>query len=139
MIPIIEFIPLIGGLLDKIIPDPEARAKAKLELIKEENANALQELQLAIQADQNQTDINKIEAASSNLFVSGWRPWIGWVCGFAFAYHFILQPLLAFAMASFGHKVDLPVFDMGALFTVLMGMLGLGSMRTYEKVRGIAK
>lgn len=136
-IPILELIPVVGKLLDRLIPDPEARAKAQLELIKEENANALQELQLALQADQNQADINKIEAASASMFVAGWRPWIGWVCGVAFAYHFVLQPLLAFIMASFGHKVDLPTFDMDALFTVLMGMLGLGTMRTVEKVKGV--
>lgn len=132
----LELIGPISKLLDKLIPDPEARDKAKLELMKEENSQYLQELQLAAQGDANQAEINKVEAASSSLFVSGWRPFMGWVCGMAFAYHFVLQPLLAFILANTGHKVDLPVFDMGTLSTVLMGMLGLGGLRTIEKVRG---
>lgn len=127
----------ISKLLDRIIPDPAARDQAKLELVKEQNAQALQELQLAAQGDANQADINKIEASHASLFVSGWRPMIGWVCGVAFAYHFVLQPFLAFLMASAGHRVELPQFNMEALSTVLMGMLGLGSLRTIEKIKGV--
>lgn len=129
----------VSKLLDRIIPDPEARAKAVLELKKEENAQTLEELRLAVQSDQMQADINLEEAKNSNLFVSGWRSFIGWVCGIAFAYHYILQPLLAFLFAASGHKVDLPVFDMDALVTVLFGMLGLGGLRTFEKVKGVTK
>lgn len=125
--------------LDRIIPDPEAKAKAILELKKEENAQALQEMTLELQAMQAQTSINQEEARSGDKFASRWRPFVGWICGFAFAYHFILQPLLAFSMASFGHKVELPAFDMDVLNTVLMGMLGLGGMRSFEKLKGITK
>lgn len=129
----------ISRLLDKIIPDPEARAKAQLELIKTERETDLEEFRLALSADQMQADINKIEAGNPDLFVSGWRPFIGWVCGVAFAYHFILQPLLAFAVANSGSEVKLPAFDMDALSTVLMGMLGLGGLRTIEKIRSTGK
>jgi hypothetical protein len=125
----------ISALLDKLIPDPAAREKAKLELQKTERANDLEELRLAIAADQAQTAINQTEATNPNLFVSGWRPFIGWVCGVAFAYHFIVQPLLAFAIANAGGEVKLPVFQMEELSTVLMGILGLGSLRTIEKIR----
>ena len=128
-------VPAISKLLDKIIPDPLARENAKLELLKAENEQSLQEMQLALQADQNQTQVNQVEAQNSNLFVSGWRPFIGWVCGCAFAYHFIVQPLLAFAIANNGGKVILPDFDIQELTTVLMGMLGLGSLRTIEKIK----
>ncbi len=107
--------------------------------MKSERAADLEELQLALSADQMQADINKEEATSSNLFVSGWRPFIGWVCGVAFAYHFILQPLLAFIIANSGQKVELPVFDMQTLTTVLMGMLGLGGLRTLEKIRNVSR
>ena len=127
--------PAISGLLDKLIPDPVAREKAKLELMKID----LEEFRLALSADQMQADINKTEAASSELFVAGWRPFIGWVCGVAFAYHFVLQPILAFAIANAGGEVKLPVFDMDALFTVLMGMLGLGGLRTIEKIRSVSR
>ncbi len=135
----LALIPAISSLLDKIIPDPEAREKAKLELLKDERASELEELRLALSADQMQADINKQEAASQNLFVSGWRPFIGWVCGVAFAYHFIVQPLLAFAIANSGGSVQLPAFNMQELSTVLMGMLGLGGLRTLEKVKNATR
>lgn len=135
----LELVPAISALLDKIIPDPAAREKAKLELLTAEREHDLKELQLALSADQMQADINKIEAASSDIFISGWRPFIGWVCGVAFAYHFVLQPLLAFGIANAGGEARLPVFDMDALSTVLMGMLGLGGLRTIEKIKNIRK
>lgn len=123
----------IASLLDKVIPDSDERAKIAHEIatLSERHAH---ELALA------QIEVNKTEAASSSLFKGGWRPFIGWVCGTAFAYHFVLQPLLLFIIAVY--KVDvpsLPVFDMSSLLTVLMGMLGLGGLRTYEKFKGVAK
>ena len=133
----LALVPAISQLLDRIIPDPDARAKAKLELIKEENAQALEQMRLALQADQSQTQIDEAEAQNPNLFVSGWRPFIGWVCGVAFAYHCILQPMLAFLIANAGGNVKLPVFDMQELTTVLMGMLGLGGLRTIEKIKNV--
>lgn len=129
----------ISRLLDKIIPDPDARARAQMELIKAEREFDLQEIGLALQADQSQANVNQVEAAHRSLFVAGWRPFIGWVCGAAFAYHFILQPFLIFLYTLHGTKIDLPVFDMDALSTVLIGMLGLGGMRTVEKMRRITK
>ena len=126
----------LSKLLDKLIPDPLARAKAQEELLKSERENDLETLRLAISADQSQMAINTQEASNSNLFVSGWRPFIGWVCGVAFCYHFVVQPLLAFILDNSGHEAKLPVFDMEALSTVLMGMLGLGSLRTIEKIKG---
>lgn len=129
----------LSRLLERVIPDPDARAKAQLELVKEQNQQALKEIEFALRADEAQTAINAEEAKSSSVFVAGWRPFIGWICGVAFAYHFIVQPFLAFAMASLGHQVTLPVFDMDALFTVLLGMLGLGGMRSFEKVKGVTK
>lgn len=127
----------ISRLLDKLIPDPEARARAELELRRAGREADLEELRLALSADQQQTAINQQEAAHADLFVSGWRPFIGWVCGMAFAYHFVLQPLLAFLLANTGQEVRLPVFDIDALSTVLFGMLGLGGLRTLEKINGM--
>ena len=115
-------------VLDKFIPDPAAKAEAEAAL-----RDSLQKWDAA------QTEINKVEAANSNVFVSGWRPFIGWTCGAAFAYHFVLQPLLVFVLAAFGVAVTLPVFSMESLMTVLMGLLGLGGLRTYEKLNGVAK
>ena len=83
---------------------------------------------------------NREEAKSANVFVSGWRPFIGWTCGFALAYHFILAPLILFGVAITGQEIpSLPVFDMESLMTVLLGMLGLGSLRTFEKSKGLTK
>jgi hypothetical protein len=133
---ILDIIPAISTLLDRIIPDPVAREHAKLELLRTERAQDIEELKTALAADIPQSEINKIEAASTDRFVAGWRPFIGWVCGVAFAYHFVLQPLLAFIMANTSaHPVVLPEFDMDTLSTVLMGMLGLGGLRTLEKIR----
>lgn len=133
----LSLIPAISQLLDRIIPDPDARARAKLALTQAENAQALQEMQLVLQADQSQMQIDTTEAGSKSVFVSGWRPFIGWVCGVAFAYHFVAQPLLAFIIANAGGNVKLPVFNMQELTTVLMGMLGLGGLRTIEKIRNV--
>lgn len=81
-----------------------------------------------------QAEINKVEAQNRSVFVAGWRPFIGWVCGLAFAFHYIVMPLL---LAYTDMK---PVeFDTNSLFTVLMGMLGLGGLRTYEKLKDKSK
>lgn len=136
--PVTAALDIGGKILDKIFPDPNQRAAAQLELVKLQQNGELAILSADTEIAKGQMAINQVEAASSNIFVSGGRPFVIWVCGVAFAYHFVLQPFLAFVMASFGHKVDLPVFDMGELSTALMGLLGLGGYRTFEKVRGVS-
>jgi len=123
---------LLNTAIDKIWPDPAAKATAEALLMKAQ-ADA------AIASVQQQIDINKIEAASSNVFVSGWRPFVGWACGGAFAAHFILLPLLNWLIELFGHSAIVIPFDMATLSTVLMGMLGLGTMRSVEKMAGVAR
>tara|TARA_R110000824_G_scaffold319004_1_gene506132 strand:+ start:129 stop:530 length:402 start_codon:yes stop_codon:yes gene_type:complete len=87
-----------------------------------------------------QIEVNRAEAASGSVFKGGWRPFIGWVCGAAFAYHFVLQPFIVFGVAVAGVAIpELPSFDMGSLMTVMMGMLGLGGLRSYEKKQGLTK
>ena len=123
----------VAGLLDKFIEDKDQKAKLAHEIATMAERHA-QEQALA------QIDVNKTEAASRNAFVAGWRPFIGWTCGVALAWHFVLAPFVVFAFALSGTLLpDLPVFDMDALMTVLLGMLGLGSMRSFEKIKGIAK
>ncbi len=115
-------------IINKFVPDKDGQAKAAAEY----NAAILAaDTQLAVA----QIEINKIEAANEHIFISGWRPFVGWCCGVAMAYHFILQPFIVFIMAAFGHVITLPTFDMATLNTVLMGLLGLGSLRTMEKLR----
>ena len=84
-----------------------------------------------------QTEINKIEASSSDRFVSGWRPFVGWVCGTALAYQFIAEPLLRFiAQVVFKYGGTFPVLQLGELNTILIGLLGLGAMRSFDKTKG---
>mgnify|MGYP003665945458 FL=1 len=123
----------ITGLLNKFIPDAGERAKLAHEIatLAEKQAHEIALAQIAV---------NKEEAASGSLFKGGWRPFIGWVCGSAFAYHFVLQPIMIFCIAAYGIDLPaLPVFDMASLMTVLGGLLGLGGLRTFEKVKGIEK
>jgi len=128
-----DLIGSVVGLLDKFIPDTTEKAKLAHEIatLAEKQAH---ELALA------QLEVNKAEAASTSIFKGGWRPFIGWTCGAAFCYHFVLQPLLVFILVTAGEPVPgLPKFEMDALMTVLFGMLGLGGLRTFEKFKGISK
>ena len=123
----------VTGLLDKFIEDKDQKAKLAHDLATMAERHA-QELA------KGQLEITKQEAAHRSLFVAGWRPFVGWTCGVALAYHFVVAPLVLFAAAWFGAQIpELPTFDMEALLTVLMGMLGLGGLRTFEKYKGITK
>lgn len=118
---------IVGKVLDKLFPDPAERIKAELEL-----------RTLDLTAELAQMEVNKAEAQSGSWFVAGWRPFIGWVCGAAFAYKFIVQPFLVFAVVAFGVPLKthlLPALDWTEISAVLLGMLGLGTLRTYEKVK----
>ena len=87
--------------------------------------------------DQQQTDTNKTEASSPSVFVAGWRPFVGWVCGSGFGVQFVIGPLVEWVAALFGHPVKFPQMDLGTMMPMLLGMLGLGGMRSYEKVQGV--
>ena len=118
----------VARILDKFIPDKDL--KEKLE----------HEIKLEIQkANIAQIEVNKAEAAHRTVFVAGWRPFIGWTCGLALSYHFILQPIIVFTMSVNGLAYDLPEFDMGSLMTIVLGLLGLGGMRSFEKLKGLTK
>ena len=94
----------------------------------------------AHEAAMQQILVNREEAKHKSIFVAGWRPFIGWTCGIALAYHFVLAPLIIFGAGWAGADIpDLPVFDMDSLMTVLLGMLGLGGMRSFEKAKGLTK
>ena len=123
----------VTGLLDKFIEDKDQKAALAHEIATMGEKHS-QEALLA------QLEINKAEAASGSLFKGGWRPFVGWTCGIAFAYHFVFQPLLIFIFAYIGLETpDLPEFDVGTLLPVLGGMLGIGGLRSYEKTKGLTK
>lgn len=124
-------------VLDKIFPDPVKAQEAKLELFKLQQSGEL--TRLAVDADlaKGQLEVNKEEAKNSSLFVSGWRPGIGWICGLAFAMNFVVGPLATFSYAAYtGHVLLWPTLDVGAFMPVLLGMLGLGGLRSYDKKQG---
>lgn len=133
---------IIGGVVqvvNKFIPDPQAQAQMQLELAKLKQAEDFKQIDAALQMTQQQTDINKAEATSGSLFIGGWRPACAWVCVTAFGYHYVAQPVAAFVLAACGVTVVLPAFDMGTMTTVLMGMLGLGGMRSFDKLKGTSR
>ena len=120
-------------LIGKFVRDKDKAAQLSHEIstMAEKHAQELAKGQLAI---------NKEEAKSGNIFVAGWRPFIGWSCGVALVWHFIAAPFIIFFAALFGATLPpLPEFDMGSLMTVLMGMLGLGGLRTFEKYKKVTK
>ena len=118
----------VSQILDKFIADKDLKLKLQHELNQELH-----------KANMGQIEVNKVEAQHRTVFVAGWRPFTGWICASALAYHFIIEPILIFALALQNIQLTLPTFDMGSLLTVLMGMLGLGGLRTYEKAKGITK
>ena len=122
----------VSDLIDRFIPNKSEAAKAKLEM----EAKLIDSL---TQVDVAQIAVNAEEAKSSNVFVAGWRPACGWICAIAMGYHYIAQPFLAFLLVNLGYAITLPAFNMDALETVLFGMLGLGGMRSFDKMKGTSK
>ncbi len=115
-------------IIDRVIPDKTAAAQAQAELVKMQVSGELEQLA-------GQLEVNKVEAAHQSLFVAGWRPFIGWVCGAALAYQFVIRPIVTWAVPSMGYQIaEMPGLD-DNLWELLTGMLGLGGLRTYEKVK----
>lgn len=133
MPPITAIITGVLSLVDRIFPDKTAAQKAAFEAAM---AEMMAEKELALK----QIEVNVAEAQSSNLFVAGWRPCLGWVCALIFAWTYLLRPLVEFLAASAGHPVPhLPALDLGEIMPVLLGMLGVGTLRTVEKIKGVAR
>lgn len=122
----------IGTLIDRLIPDEAEAARAKLDMEK-----AL--LDAATKANLAQTETNKIEAGHRSIFVAGWRPFIGWTCGAALAYQFVLAPLLVWGSAIAGHPIPPPPSLDDMLWELMFGLLGIAGLRTFEKSRGLTR
>jgi len=129
--PITAALDLGKSLIDRVFPNPKDKAEALLKL---EELKQSGDLQVIV----NQLEVNKVEAASSNVFVAGWRPFIGWVCGSALAIQLVIGPLVMWGASIAGRTVSLPIMQTELLTTLLVGMLGLGGMRTVEKLQGVA-
>ena len=135
---LLALIPLIGDVLDKVLPDAQAAADAKLRLIEVAQRGELAQLEADKALTLGQIEINKIEAASASIFVAGWRPFIGWVCGMAFGFKFFFGPLMAFLLTTYGIPTEMPQLDFSEMSPLLFALLGVGAMRTVEKIKGVA-
>lgn len=123
-------------LVDRLFPDKMAKDEAKLKLVEMQMNGELAALANDTELALAQMTVNKQEAASEKLFVAGWRPSVGWICSLALGYQFLLNPFLVWA-ALYNEIPAPPEIDTTALMTLLVGMLGLGGYRTYEKLKGV--
>ncbi len=132
---LVSFIPIIGTAVEKLlglIPDPNERARAEAEFQR-------QMLAAVVEEGKDQREINKVEAAHQSIFVAGWRPFIGWVCGLALAFEYLIRPFWIWVSANwFPGAVTPPGLD-GMLWELMFGMLGIGGLRTFEKVKGAGR
>jgi len=130
--PVSALLEISGKVIDRVWPDPAQAAAAKLELIKLQQSGELAQIT-------GQLEINKNEAANPSVFVSGWRPFIGWVCGSACAWNWIGLPLAKTLAVFFEHPFPISPADLSEMMPVLIGLLGLGGLRTVEKIQGVAR
>lgn len=135
-----QLISPITSIINKLIPDKAAQQAAAAQLQQLVTTGELQQELLALQAVTSaQTDINKVEAGATSLFIAGWRPYVGWICGTALGFDCILRPLVNWIAVLAGHPVNLPTLNDPLLQSTLGGILGLGQiLRTYEKKQGVA-
>lgn len=124
--PLTTILNIGNTLIDRLLPDKTQAAAAKAQLVQLQVQGELNELQ-------GQLEINKVEAASNSVFVAGWRPFIGWVCGGALIFDTMLRPLVNWISALARHPLNAPALDMGTLIPLLGGLLGFGAMRSYDK------
>lgn len=130
--PISAALELGTSVINKIWPDPVKQAEEQRKLQELAQKGSLEELNAEVKLLISQVDLNKVEAAHKSIFVAGWRPFVGWVCGFGLLYNVILAPFLDIWLT-------VPEVKTGLLYPVLLGMLGLGGMRSFEKVKRVSR
>jgi len=118
----------VGKIVDELHTSDEEKAQAKIKLKELEN-----ELQT------KQMDINKVEAGHKSIFVAGWRPALGWIIVIILGYSYLFQPFIAMTLKIIGKDVELPNLNLDQIFPLILGMLGLGGLRSFEKSKGIAR
>lgn len=129
-------IPAVVSMIDKVLPDPQQAAEAKMRALELAQKGELATLDADVRLALGQMEINKVEA-QTDLFRGGWRPATGWCCVAGLLYQFILQPVLPWLVALLGAEVPpLPAIDNETLLVLLTGMLGLGGLRSFERVKG---
>lgn len=122
----------VTKLLDKFIPDADEKARLAHEIatLAERQAHEIARAQI---------EVNQQEAAHKSLFVAGWRPATGWICASGLGFNYIVVPLGNFTITVMGYETLIPALDLSQMLPVLMGMLGLGAYRTFEKTKGVAR
>lgn len=122
----------VTGLLDKFVEDKDQKARLAHEIatLAERQAHELAQAQLAV---------NKVEASHTSMFVSGWRPAVGWVCCLGLGCNFLFIPVANFILTITESPITVPALDLSEMMPVLLGMLGLGGLRTYEKTKDVAR
>lgn len=130
---------VVGKVIDRVWPDPAQKAQAAIALEEMRQAGEFKLIDAELERSRQQTDVNKAEAQSVDRFVAGWRPFIGWVCGSALAWHYIGRPVADWLLLLTGNATPIPAVDLGDLIVILLGMLGLGGLRTTEKIKGVAR
>ena len=131
---------IIGAGLDiinKFIPDPAQKAQAAYQMAQLQQQTEFKELDAQIATINSQTDTNKAEAVNTSLFVAGWRPFIGWICGTGLGWNYVGISLVKTIGTLVGHPIEISPMDLSEMMPLLIGMLGLGGMRSYEKVNGV--
>lgn len=126
-------------LINKLWPDPNKRAIELRKLKELEQQGDIAALNAHVQLMVGQLELNKQEAAHKSLFVAGWRPAVGWVCALGLFWAFLLQPIGQWVVAWAGVQVVVPVVQLDYLFELLVGMLGMGGLRTFEKLKQVAR
>lgn len=129
---------VVGKIIDRAWPDPSQKAAAAIELQKMVQAGEFKQIDADLQLAQMQADVNKVEAGSADHFTSRWRPSVGYVCAAGLAYAAILEPCARLFVVANGVAVDLPAVDTTLTMQLLLGLLGLGGMRSAEKLKRAA-
>lgn len=128
----------VTGIINRVVPDVNEQAKIAEEIQVALIAKSAEAEKAIAEAAKAQNDVNLAEAQSPSLFVAGWRPFVGWTCGFGLTYALLFQPLFTYISVVCGGPA-LPTLDTNVLMSVLLGMLGLGTMRTVEKIQGVER
>ena len=129
----------VAAIIDKLLPDKEAADRAKLKLIELDQEGNLAELGARVELNKAQADINKQEAAHDSLFVAGWRPFIGWTCGLGVFWQFVGLPVTSFVIVTFSDDTIALPSPTENLLELVFAMLGMGGLRTFEKLKGKAR
>ena len=137
--PVTALLDIGSKVIDRLWPDPAQAAAAKLELIKLQQSGELAAMAAETKLAEGQIAVNEKEAQSGSIFVSGWRPAVGWCCGLALGYSTLIEPFMRFvAVVVYGYAGSFPVIDTTLTTQVLLGLLGLAGFRSLDKIKGVA-